>query len=77
MPITPFLGGERFDPETTQIMGVALEMARSAVKRDWGGLYASHITARRIIELAKGGERNPGLLCEAALKKLAEHFYTD
>jgi hypothetical protein len=54
MPITPFLGGEKFDPETTRIMGVALEMARASVKRDWGGLYASHIIAKRIIGLAKG-----------------------
>jgi hypothetical protein len=53
MPITPFLGGEKFDPETTRIMGVAFEMARAAVKRDWGGLYASHRLAKRIIELAK------------------------
>jgi hypothetical protein len=41
MPITPFLGDQKFDPETTRIMGVAFEMARAAVKRDWGGLYAS------------------------------------
>jgi hypothetical protein len=26
MPITPFLGGEEFDPETMRIMGVAFEM---------------------------------------------------
>ena len=77
MPITPFLGDEKFDPGTKRIMGVAFEMARSAAKRDWGGLYASHIIAKRIIELAKGGERNPDLLCEAALKKLSKHFYTD
>jgi hypothetical protein len=67
MPITPFLGGEKFDPETARIMGVAFEMARAAVKRDWGGLYASNSIARRIIELAKGGERNPDVLCEQAL----------
>jgi hypothetical protein len=73
MPITPFLGGEKFDPETTRIMGVALEMARASVKRDWGGLYASHIIAKRIIGLAKGGERNPGVLCEQALS----HFLRD
>jgi hypothetical protein len=67
MPITPFLGGEKFDLETTRIMGVAFETAREAVKRDWGGLYASHSIAKRIIELAKGGERNPDVLCEQAL----------
>jgi hypothetical protein len=42
-------------------------MAREAVKRDWGGLYASHSIAKRIIELAKDGERNPDVLCEQAL----------
>jgi hypothetical protein len=67
MPITPFLGGEKFDPETTRIMGVAFETAREAVKRDWGGLYASHSIAKRIIELAKDGERNPDVLCGQAL----------
>ena len=67
MPITPFLGGEKFDPETKRIMDIALEMARAAVKREWGGIYASHILAKRIIELAKAGECNPDVLCEQAL----------
>jgi hypothetical protein len=67
MPITSFLGGEKFDPETTRIMGAALEMARVTVKRDWGGIYASHIIAKRIVELAKAGERDPKVLCERAL----------
>jgi hypothetical protein len=73
MPITPFLGDQTFDPETTRIMGVAFEMARAAVKRDWGGVYCTHILAKRIIELAKGGERNPDVLCEQALN----HFLRD
>src|SRR5262249_18024955 len=33
MPITPFLGDQKFDPETKRIMGVAFEMARAAVPR--------------------------------------------
>src|SRR5262245_54650000 len=68
MPITPFLGNQKFDPETTRIMDVAFETARKAVKRDWGDLYASHSIAKRIIELAKDGERNPDVLCEQALR---------
>ena len=68
MPITPFLGDQKFDPETTRIMGIALETARAAAKRDWGcHVYASHILAKQIIELAKGGERNPDVLCGQAL----------
>jgi hypothetical protein len=32
MPITPFLNGEKFDSETTRVMGVALEMACLALR---------------------------------------------
>ena len=45
-------------------MDVAFEMACAIVKRDWGSVYASHSIAKRIIELAKAGERNPDVLCE-------------
>jgi len=68
MPIRSFLGGQKFDPETTRVMGIALEMAHAAVKRDWGcHVYASHTLAKQIIELAKAGERDPDVLCEQAL----------
>jgi hypothetical protein len=39
--------------------------------------FANGIIAKRIIELAKAGERNPDLLCEGALKQLREHLYGD
>jgi len=29
MPITPFLNGERFDPEDKRVLGVAFEMVAS------------------------------------------------
>ena len=61
MPITPFLGDQTFDRETRRIMGVAFEMAHAALARDWGN-YADAILAKRIIELAKGGELNPDLI---------------
>jgi hypothetical protein len=32
MPITPFRNGERFDPETTRVLGVALEMVCIALR---------------------------------------------
>jgi hypothetical protein len=31
MPITPFLDGHKFDPETKRVMGVAFEMTCAAV----------------------------------------------
>jgi hypothetical protein len=70
VPITIFLEGQQFDPETKRVMGVAFEMACIALGlRDKGDL-ANNVVAKRIIELAKAGERNPDLLCERALNDL-------
>ena len=69
MPITPFLGDQKFDPETMRIMGVAFEIARAAIRRPSGG-SADAMIAKRIIELAKAGERNTELLSELALDSL-------
>jgi hypothetical protein len=46
-------------------MGVAFEIARSAVIRRAD--LTDEAIARTIIELAKAGERNVDVLCEAAL----------
>lgn len=70
MPITPFLDNARFDPETTRVMGVAFEMVRAALRLADRGDLANEIIAKRIIELAKAGERNPDLLCERALNEI-------
>jgi hypothetical protein len=72
MPIAPFLGGLTFDPETKRIMGVAFEMACAALRLADRGDFANEIIARRIIELAKRGERNADLLCENVLKEFRE-----
>jgi len=53
-----------------RVMGVAFEMARTAMVRDRDGHHADAAIANRIIELAKGGERNPDRLCEETLKIL-------
>ena len=71
MPIRPFLTGQIFDPETTRIMGVAFEIAYTALRlADRGPLEA--IVAQRIIELASPGERNTDLLCEKVLFEFAK-----
>jgi hypothetical protein len=69
MPITEFLDGYNPDPETKRVMGIAFEMARVALEREWGD-HANAIIAKRIIDLAKGGERNPDVLCDRALDGL-------
>ena len=62
MPLTSFLKGTAFDPEATRAMGVAFEKACTALQ----------LVAKRIIVLAKAGERNPDRLCEGVLKELRE-----
>ncbi len=69
IPIRPYLDGHRFDPESIKVMGIAFEMARTALRianRD--DLANEQLIANRNIGLAKTGERNPDALCGGALK---------
>ena len=75
MSITPYLHDFDADPETKQILGVALEMTR--VSLGLADDFANGIIAKQIVELAKAGERNPDLLSEGAVGKLREHLYGD
>ena len=75
MSITPYLHDFDTDPETKQILGVALEMTR--VSLGLADDFANGIIAKRVIELARAGERHPDLLCEGALKILREHLFGD
>jgi hypothetical protein len=72
MPITIFLNGHKFDPETRRVMGVAFEMTRAALRLADREDLVVEIIASKIIELAKAGERNPDLLCERALHDLRQ-----
>jgi hypothetical protein len=65
------------DPETKRVLGVALEMARISLRL--GDDFANGMIAKQIIEIAKTGERNPGLLCEGALivEKLRGSLFGD
>ena len=68
MAIRPYLEGQRFDAETTRRMGLAFETAIQA-RRNWGELDPPReAITKAIIDLAKGGERDPERLCDGALK---------
>jgi hypothetical protein len=68
MPIRPYLDGQRFDAETTRLMGLAFETAIQAL-RAWDLVDPPRETiAKAIIDLAKSGERDPGRLSDAALE---------
>src|SRR5258708_18067778 len=66
MSITPYLHDFDVDPETRRVLGAALEMTR--VSLGLADDFANGIIARRIVELARAGERNPAPLCEGRLK---------
>ena len=61
----PFLDDQNFDPETTRLMGIAFETVRAAIKRP--GDLTDEMIARKIIDLAKAGERDVEALGKAAL----------
>ena len=74
MSITAYLLDDfDVDPETKRVLGVALEMTR--VSLGLADDFANGIIAKRIVELAKAGERNPDLLSEGAVEKLRENLY--
>ena len=75
MSITPYLDGLEVDSETKRVLGAALEMTR--VSLGLADDFANGIIAKRVIELAKAGERDPGRLCEGAIEKLRGHLYGD
>jgi hypothetical protein len=70
MPITRFLNGDRFDPETRRIMSVALEMTCIALRAWDSEDDVKQAIANKMIDLAKAGERNPDILCEEVLKDI-------
>ena len=67
MPIRPHLDGQKFDPETIRVMGLAFEMALVALRLADRGDLANEVLARKVMELAKAGERDPERLCEGVL----------
>jgi len=75
MSTNPNLDNFDLNPEINRFLGVALEKTR--VTLGLADHLADGIIAKRIIELARAGERNPDLLCEGALKKLKEHLFGD
>jgi hypothetical protein len=71
MPIRAYLDGDKFDAETVRLLGIAFEMALAALRPtpDWADPLRE-VAARKIIALAKVGERDPERLCEGALNDL-------
>ena len=67
MPITPFLDELKFDSSVIAAMGLAFEKVRATLGIVDRNDRLNEIIARKVIELAQGGETNPGRLYEQAL----------
>jgi hypothetical protein len=66
MPVSQFLSRPNADLETRRIVGVAFELALLALRVDRSDPAAERI-ARKIVQVANDGERNPDLVCERTL----------
>ena len=69
-PIIPLLQGRAYGPEDIKVMSTAFEGALNALGLMDRGDPLNELVARKIIEIAKTGERNPGRLRDRALKSL-------
>ena len=69
--IFPFIRARGdFDDETTRLMGEAFDAARASLQDPGQPEFVHEIIARRIIEAAKKGERDPTRLRNAGLAAL-------
>ena len=71
MAIYRMLDGAAFDPELVQAMTAAYEETLRKLRLANRTDPITEIIASKIIEWAKGGERDPYRLCEAALQDIA------
>jgi hypothetical protein len=79
MPIRNYLDGERerFDPETTRLLGIAFETAIQAL-HNWGvDDPPREAIARAIIGFATAGEQDPERLCDLALEACSKPIISD
>jgi hypothetical protein len=65
---TPFFSDVSFDPEITRIMGQAFESACKALHDVGQPEVVNTVIAKRIIAIAKTGERDPIRLCDRTLQ---------
>ena len=68
--ISRFLQGRSFDPETIRVMGLAYDKATRGLHDTGQPVLVQEVIAKRIIDIAGTGERNPDQLAKRALEAL-------
>jgi hypothetical protein len=72
MPLTPFLKEATFDPQAIDAMSAAFEAACGSLQLVNRSDPLAEIVARKVIEVAGTGERDPRRICELVLLALKE-----
>jgi hypothetical protein len=72
MPMSQFLHGHAFGPDEIEVMTTAFEGALRTVGLVDRTDPATELVARKIIELAQQGERDPVQLSERAVQALSK-----
>jgi hypothetical protein len=68
--VLPFFQGAAFDDDATQVMAKAFDRACQSLHDNGQPDLVRQIIAKRIIEVARKGERDPDELCARALQAL-------
>jgi hypothetical protein len=72
MPLTPFLKEATFDPEAIRAMTTAFEAVCQALRLAPRSDSVAEIVARKVIEVAGTGERDPERIRDLVLLALDE-----
>ena len=70
MTIMPLLKYQAFDPQAIEALGAAYDKACQSLNDGGQAGLVRDVIAKRIIELAQSGERDPDRLCASALASL-------
>ena len=72
MPLPPFLKGATFDPQTIEVMSAAFEAVYASLQLLNRTDPVTEIVARKVIEVAGTGERDPERIRDLVLLSLNE-----
>jgi hypothetical protein len=64
------LQGRSFDPETIEVMGQAYDKAKRRLHDTGQPALVQEVIAKRIIDIAAAGERDPDQIAQHALQAL-------
>lgn len=72
MAIHRLLERVAFEPEAVEVMSAAYAEALRALDLANGGDAVCEAVAKRVVEFAHRGERDPGMLCELVVRSFVQ-----